>query len=195
MHVGFRRQPSGLLDPLHDATALQATLDCAAAVKPHDVILLGDNLDLAAFSLKFPATSDLKETTQASLAALRDWLVKLRLAIGPRANIIYLEGNHEARIHKALSQAVPEAVSLTPVGGTHPALSVPSLLRLDEPDIDATYVGPYGVSYWLWGIVDCSHGDLIRKKWHRRNLGGFPCDKGSRIGGDGAGIPRAKLLS
>ncbi len=164
MHVGFRRATNGNLTPLHDESALKAALKMARQIRPSEVVMLGDNLDLAAWSSKFVPTPDLRETTQASLECLRDFLVALRKAVGPKCRLTYLEGNHEARIGKLLLVVAGEAYGLSPAGSDVPALSVPGLLRLADKDLRINYLGPYGATYWLWGKVECTHGDLIRKR-------------------------------
>lgn len=164
MHVGYRRTPVGTNIPLHDPRALQAALRLAKATKPDEVVLLGDNLDLAAWSMKFMPTTDLRETTQKSLETLRGWLVELRKVVGETCKITYLEGNHEHRITKMLLHLAQEAYGLCPVGSDVPSLSVPGLLRLADKDLRISYLEPYGAAYWLFGLVEATHGDLIRKR-------------------------------
>lgn len=157
MHCGYRGT-----EPLHDPRALDLALQVARRLHPEEVILLGDNLDLAAFSMKFPSTPDLRQTTQRSLDTLRAWLVRLRLAVGHKARIVYLCGNHEARIEKLLSQVAPELLGLHAPGDVEPALSVPGLLRLSADDLRIK-CQPYGMIHWLFGKVLCQHGDTARK--------------------------------
>lgn len=163
IHVGFRRASPRAWTPIHDVGAMDHVLGVAKRIRPCEVVMLGDNLDLAAFSSKFTPTPDLQQTTKRSLEVLRDYLVGLRAAVGPRCRITYLEGNHEARIERLLLGVAPEALGLAPVGSTVPALSVPGLLRLAEPDVDVTYIGPYPSRYWLWDSVLCQHGSICRK--------------------------------
>jgi len=161
IHVGFHGS-----EPLHDTAAMEAVLDAARAVKPSEVIMLGDNLDLASWSTKFLVSPEDRATTQLAMITLREWLVRLRAIVGRTVPIIWLEGNHEQRIQKYLMAMAPEAMGLTPVGSKYSALSIPSLMALDAPAVNVQYIGPYGAAYWLWGAngVECTHGDLVRSQ-------------------------------
>ena len=159
-HHGGRRSPDGHWEPLHDEKACSAALEVVAAVRPNEVILLGDMLDLAEQG-RFTVTPDLMQTTQRSLEELHSFLVRLRDVAGPNCKITYLQGNHEQRLERKLLEDAPCFVDLKAIGSNHKVLSVPNLLGLDELKID--YVSPYGAVYWLWGQVSCAHGDILRK--------------------------------
>jgi hypothetical protein len=161
IHVGFVGS-----EPTHDTLAMKAALDMAREIKPSEVVLLGDALDLAGWSTKFLVAPEDRGRTMQAMTILRDWLLQLRQIVGDSVPIIYLEGNHEARIQKYLLALAPEALNLTLVGSSQPVLSVPALMRLDAPELNVEYVGPYGRSYQLWGRdgVDCSHGSLVRSQ-------------------------------
>ena len=159
---GFRRRRDGTLEPLHDRRAVDLTIQIARLLQPSEIVLLGDMLDLAPFGT-YTVEPALRYTTQPALVELHWFLMQLRLA-APQARIVYLEGNHEHRITKAIADKLSEAAELRPVGSDDgpPALSVPYLLNLAALDIE--YRGPYGADYWLFDAVRIHHGSIVRQK-------------------------------
>lgn len=158
---GFRRL-NGKLVPIHDRRCIDLAIQVCDYLKPDEVVLLGDMLDLAPWG-KYSTSPDLKYTTQPSLLELHWFLQSLR-DCGDHT-ITYLEGNHEARIKRAVVDKLEEAVELRPVGRdvARPIFSIPNLLSLDEISVD--YVEPYGKAYWLFdNLVRCHHGNTVRPK-------------------------------
>jgi hypothetical protein len=160
---GYRRRRDGSLEPLHDRLACDLALQAAEFLNPDKIILLGDMLDLAPWSTKFSTDPALRFTTQASLVELHWWISSMRSAC-PDAEIVYMEGNHEHRILRAITDNADEIVHLRPANDLEgaPALSVERLLGLDGLAVD--YHGPYGASYWLWDQVRIHHGNVVRPK-------------------------------
>ena len=173
MHFGFAELKPGKLETLHDERAAAVMLAIARECQPETIVVLGDLLDLAPFS-RFVVDPRYTRVSQHAIQAAYAFLASLRDAC-PRAKIVMLEGNHEARISKHLSQQAPELVGLTLPENqgerNRPLLSLPYLLRLDELKIQ--YVGPYGTHWWHEG-VRYMHGELI---------------------GNAGGLTAAKLLS
>lgn len=157
---GYRRRADGVLEPMHDRRAWDLAVTACRVLKPDTVVLLGDMLDLAPWSTRWPITSDLRDTTSPAIAELHWWLRQVRYN-APNARVVYVEGNHEHRIHRAMNERMPEACGLTLPGAAHPHLSIPTLLGLDALSIE--YVGPYGADFWLWpdqpNPVQVTHGD------------------------------------
>lgn len=160
MHFGYFDPGGSVLESLHDERCAAVMLAIAREYQPATIVVLGDLLDLAPFS-RFVVDPRYTRVSQHAIQAAYGFLAGLRAA-APRAKIVMLEGNHEARIAKHLSQQAPEVVGLTRAeneGETGvPVLSVPYLLRLEDLRID--YVGPYGRSWW-WDGVRYMHGELI----------------------------------
>jgi hypothetical protein len=157
---GYLRSEYGKLTPLHDRKAWDVCVAMAKATKPETIIMLGDMLDLAPWSLKYPRDPSLRYTTKPSLAELHWWIAQLRLA-SPGSRIVYIEGNHERRIYKGMVERLDEAVGLTVAGRDEdPIFSIPRLLDLDSLDVE--YVGPYGAEMWLWNKVRVHHGDKAK---------------------------------
>jgi UDP-2,3-diacylglucosamine pyrophosphatase LpxH len=150
-HVGFDGD-----DPIHDEQAMGAVWNVARSYQPANIVILGDYLDLAGFG-SYSTHSALRNKTNEALQEAYDWLVRLR-SYCPASRIVYLEGNHEARINRYLSDKAPELEGIKQVGEETGALSLRHLLRLDELGIE--YAGPYGTRLGLDG-VQLIHGDLI----------------------------------
>ena len=147
------------LEPMHDRKAMDAVLGLVREVNPHYVVLLGDMVDFAPWSTRFPRKPEYKQTTQPTIDELHWWLSELRKS-APGAKIVYMAGNHEERMTKAMVEKLSEATHLTKVFEESPALSVRNLLRLDDLDIE--YIGPYGADWWLWDRIRITHGDKVR---------------------------------
>tara|TARA_Y100000310_G_scaffold225934_1_gene228000 strand:+ start:757 stop:1941 length:1185 start_codon:yes stop_codon:yes gene_type:complete len=148
--------------PLHDRRAWDIAVQAAQRLQPDEIILLGDMLDLAPFG-KYSTEPSLHYTTTPTLLELHWWLGQLRLA-APSAKITYLEGNHELRLTRMLTDHMKEATDLRPVDDPDgpPALSVPRLLALDQLDVE--YIPGYpGGEYWLWDTVRAIHGSVVRQ--------------------------------
>jgi hypothetical protein len=159
---GYRRLDSGKLEPLHDRAACDLAVQAAQEIQPAVIVLLGDMLDLAPWSLKYPVEASLRDTTQPALVELHWWIASLRTA-SPKAQIVYLEGNHENRITRALVEKMQEAVNLRPADelDSSSMLSMQRLLSLDKLDVE--YHGPYGAAWWLWDKVKIHHGNVVRQ--------------------------------
>ena len=160
LQMGFRwTKRYQYLEPMHDRKAMDAVVKLIREVKPHYVILLGDMMDLAPWSTRFPRQPEYKQTTQPVIDELHWWLADIRSS-APGAEIVYMAGNHEERMHKAMVEKLPEATYLAQAFKDSPALGVHNLLRLDDLNID--YIGPYGEDWWLWDRVRITHGTKVR---------------------------------
>ncbi|MDF1699538.1 MAG: hypothetical protein P1V36_00045 [Planctomycetota bacterium] len=146
--------------PIHDRRAWDIAVQVVAKVNPDYVVFLGDMLDLAEWSTRFPREAALENTTQTALDELHWWLAAVRAA-APHAKIVYIEGNHESRVQRALVETMNHAAGLRAVNDTEPAMSISRLLDLKSLDVE--YVGPYGEDYYLWGDgPNVGHGTKAR---------------------------------
>ena len=150
--VGRQRER---LEPMHDRRAWDIALQVAADLKPERVLLLGDMVDNAEGSKRWPVGPDLLGTLQPTIDELHWWLKELR-DICPTAEIVYLEGNHEDRIDRALISYMKEHSGLCPAGDDSPLVTWRNYLRLDEMGI--RYVGPYGERFTLYPDAEAEHG-------------------------------------
>ncbi|QDP63011.1 MAG: hypothetical protein GOVbin1923_4 [Prokaryotic dsDNA virus sp.] len=160
LQAGFAwRNRYTYLEPMHDRKAMDAVLGLIREVNPHYVVLLGDMVDFAPWSTRFPRKPEYKQTTQPTIDELHWWLAEIRSS-APGAKVTYMAGNHEERMSKAMVEKLPEATHLSRAFEESPALSVRNLLRLDDLGIE--YVGPYGADWWLWDRVRITHGNKVR---------------------------------
>jgi len=121
---------SDIHDHLCDPFYRRLLIDTAKRVKPEKIVLNGDIFDLAEFG---------KYTQDPRLFAVVDrikWvhalLADLRKA-APDAEIIFVEGNHEFRLLRHLTEATPAL--MTVLSDLH-GMSVPSLLGLDKYEVN-----------------------------------------------------------
>lgn len=97
-----------------DPAAWRAALAYLKATSPDEVILNGDFLELASVSLHPGAIA---EGLESDFAQGRAGLAEI-LAAAPRAQVTYLEGNHETRLHRYLVAQAPGLIgSLSVVAG------------------------------------------------------------------------------
>ena len=149
------------LDPLHDRRAWDIVCKVAHDRQPDQIVMLGDMVDFAEGSRRWPVSRDLMDTTQATVAELHWWIARLREAC-PDARIVYIEGNHEDRIDRLLQQAAPELQSLRPVGEAEDWISWRRYLALDSLGVE--YGGPYSKDAAIVIAPDCeaTHGRVVR---------------------------------
>lgn len=160
--IAYRRdQKTGYLEPLHDRAVWDVICQIASEEKPDEIILLGDMLDLPDWTDKFLITPDLFFTTQPSLLEFHWWLKRMRSLT---SRLLYLEGNHEVRLQKAITRNLIAACGLKPAN--HPmgpsAMSIPHLLGLEGLGVE--YIGPYPQGeYWINDNLKAVHGDVVRQ--------------------------------
>ena len=117
--------------------------------QPQKIFILGDWMDFYNLS-KFDQDPALFGQLQRELNLGKFYLEEIRSAC-PKAEGIFLEGNHEDRLRRWLWKN-PEIASLM-------ALDIPSLLGLNEVGFDFI---PYGDYYEYNGSLIVKHGDIVR---------------------------------
>lgn len=137
------------LDPTHDRRAIDVVLQVIRRENPSDIVILGDMLDFAPLSTRWPTEDQMRQTTRLSIMEWK-WLLWRIRELAPSARIIYCEGNHEERYAKFLKERGGELVDVVP--------TLPDLLGLNRLRIE--YV-PYRSEAWLWGKVRCIHGEVV----------------------------------
>jgi predicted phosphodiesterase len=160
IQIGFYR--IGIdLEPIHDEAALSVALAIVKAQKPDLIVLVGDNLDLAELS-KYRLSPAYQLTTQATIDRGALFAAQLR-AVAPAARIVWIEGNHEARLPNHILDNARAAFGLK-VGNrpeSWPVLSVPTLCRFDEYGIE--YLAGYPASkFWINDKLRVIHGHKVR---------------------------------
>jgi hypothetical protein len=117
-------------------------------------------LDLPEWSDKFLVSPEFFFTTQPAINELYWWTKEFRQHCN---KMIYIEGNHELRMSKAISKNIVAAYNLKPANEPKKLqMTIPTLLALD--DLDVEYCGPYPAGeYWLNDNLRISHGTVARK--------------------------------
>lgn len=138
------------LVPMHDRRAIDCVVQLIERLNPEVLVHLGDGPDFAEWSLKYPRTPDLLETTQPTIEELHWDLARFRQAAPRAERAMYLEGNHGERVRRALVEKLPVALNTIAVGDEKPALDLARLLALDQ--IGWTFVGAFQTDDddWYW---------------------------------------------
>ena len=160
--IGFRRDSlTGELDPFHDERAMDVALQITAALRPDEIVNLGDLLDFAEFS-RFEIEPAFQQTTQPTLDRAHRFLAEQR-AIAPEAKIRLLEGNHDRRLAKQIVANAKAAFGLRRAESPAewPVMSVPYLLRLDDLDVEYVEGYPAGIA-WINDRIACVHGERLK---------------------------------
>lgn len=159
---GFTRKQDGTLAPIHDPKCWELVHQLNRHIQPKTIVLLGDMLDFCELG-RYPHTPDHQYTLQATLDDFAVTLGQLRVD-NPNAQIVYLEGNHEARFQKAIIDNLKSAYGLKRANtvSNESVFSVPYLLGLEELNIDYRASYPDG-SFWLNEKLEFIHGDIVRQ--------------------------------
>lgn len=153
MQIGFEWDLDGTphLDPYHDRRAIDVALQIIAREQPTDVVLLGDNLDFAALSVKYAVGPSQRQTSRPAITELR-WLLYRIREVAPSARILYTFGNHEARWDIYLEAMAGELAPMVPTLADH--------LHLDQLGIEWVR---YTDQLWLWNRIRVIHGETVRQ--------------------------------
>jgi predicted phosphodiesterase len=129
--------------PEHDRKVWATTLELLRDVKPDELILCGDFLEMGSVSQHGGALLDkLTEDFSAGIAAIKE----LREAVGNDTRITYLEGNHESRLSRFLASKTPSLMD---------SLSIESGLKLKDHNVEWV---PEAKQPITRGEIDFSHG-------------------------------------
>jgi predicted phosphodiesterase len=109
--------------PFHDERAVALVFAYIGTLQPDMIILNGDILDFYQVS-DFAKDPDRTVRLVDELRTARELLERLRDLV-PKAEIVYIEGNHEHRLHRFLIKQAPELKGLR-------GLSVSEQLDLDD---------------------------------------------------------------
>lgn len=159
--IGYRKLANGEIQSFHDEKAITAALSVLKDVRPDQVIMLGDLLDLPAFG-RYEQTEDYAHTTNMALQYACNLLDTIRSLVGKKAEIIILEGNHERRIEKQNKANMLANFNLRQEGdvSNFPVLSIPHLLNLEKRNIKYVEGYPAG-NFWLNERLQVIHGHRV----------------------------------
>lgn len=146
----------------HDRAAMSIALQIASDLKPDVVVAMGDWLDLAEFSDRFPRPPEHMQKTNLALAEGAWWLNQYGSFARER---VFMDGNHEKRIEKKMIKEAPEAWTLRIQGRKDMPriLSMQNLLGLDSLGYETVEAYPNG-EYWLNDKVRIKHGENARSQ-------------------------------
>ncbi len=162
--IGYRAL-DGRLDPFHDESAMDLALQITAWLEENDrvdsVINLGDFLDLPSQG-RFEQEAAFASTSQAAFDRGHLFLQQQRLAAGPKAKIVLVEGNHDRRMEKFIVANALSAYGLRRANTKEiPVMSIPYLLRLEEIGVEYIDAYPAG-AYWITRNLRAIHGTKAR---------------------------------
>lgn len=167
MQAGHYRLPDGSFDTLHDEVAIDLMLSMLSDIKPNEVIILGDTLDLPDFG-KYRKHPNFQYTTQQAVDYISEFLARLRGEVGPNCPIKWMAGNHEERMSNWIIDNAAAAWNLKPakiegVRSKWPALSIPALCQVDHYGVE--YLPGYPASkVWVTDKLKVVHGYYVKSK-------------------------------
>jgi len=127
MQAGYFRDMSDKLISTHDEKAIDICVAFIKKTKPDLVVMNGDNADLPELG-KYRLTPAFQRTTQATIDYLTMLMARLRAA-SPTSRIVWIEGNHEARLSNYMLDNAMAAFGLRRGNKPEswPVLSIPYL--------------------------------------------------------------------
>jgi len=165
IQTGFSRDfRTGAMTSFHDRRALDVAVQIAASLQPDVIVFNGDDLDLPDWSDKYVRSPEMYFTSQAAIAECAWWKAQFRKAC-PGADIHWIEGNHEARMMRAILVHNVSSYDLRAYDDLdgHAQMSIPKLCALDSMGI--TYHGPYPHGeVWLGDKFRIVHGETVRSQ-------------------------------
>jgi len=165
IQIGFYRKSLDSMDlePIHDESAIAVAIGVIKDLQPQQVVMVGDNLDFAEFG-KYLTAAPFKQLVQASIDRATMLCAQIRDA-APHAEIIWIAGNHEARMARYIQTNAEAAFGITrgkveKFRDKWPVLSVPFLCRMDE--FKVSYLPGYPESaHYLNSNLVVVHGDKV----------------------------------
>lgn len=157
---GYREVEQGKYLELHDPEAVDLGLQLLKYIRPDQIKLGGDELDLEQLGRWGHDSRQQVGTLQMSIDGLHRFMSQLR-ADHPDADIENIESNHIKRFGDYMLKNAFELFGIRPANMPKdwPAISYPSLLRLDELDIKFQQGGyPAGMTM-ITPELGTMHGD------------------------------------
>lgn len=133
-----------------DWQAASAALEFVRFYRPSKVILLGDHVDFEQFS-RFDSDPRVRTTVTDDIDACGAFLSGVRAASGS-ARLLYLEGNHEARLRRYLWTRAAELIGLK-------GMNVAEVLGLAKHRIEYAQSGSARFERLLF-----KHGNMVRSR-------------------------------
>jgi len=159
--IGYYRREDGKLESTHDELAISVALQVIADIKPELVVCVGDNIDFPELG-KYRTSPAFALTTQASIDRATVLAAQLRAA-APQAKIVWLAGNHEERLPNFILDNAKATFGLRKGDSpkSWPVMSVPSLCRFDDFDVEYRPGYPAG-EFWINEKLRVIHGTRVK---------------------------------
>lgn len=161
--VGFFRDFDRFqIHPLHDLQVFACATAAIREIKPDLLVLGGDMMDLPDWSDHFLQGPEFAWSTQASINWIGRWIQAVRPYCG---RVVWLAGNHEARMTRGLIANVPSAYKLRPANlpAAPPVMSIQGMVGLEALDVE--YIDDYpGGEVWINSNLKAIHGEKVGAK-------------------------------
>lgn len=161
--IGFFRDfDTFTTESIHDQAVFALLNSVIVKEKPDVLVLAGDMLDLPDWSDHFVQGPEFAFTSQIAMNWFASWLRFIRPYCG---RVVYLYGNHEARMERNIVNNTASAYRLKPANmpDAPPALSIESILGLEAMGIEYITEYPQG-EFWLNSNLRVIHGQKIGAK-------------------------------
>jgi hypothetical protein len=161
MQIGYFHNADGKLEAIQDEDAIATSIAICKDEQPGQIVLHGDNADFATLG-KYRLSPAYALTTQATIDRCALLGEQLREAC-PNAEIIWLEGNHEARLSNFILDNAAAAFGIRQghIPDGWPVLSMPHLCGFDVTGIQ--YISGYPAGeFWLNDNFRVIHGDKVK---------------------------------
>lgn len=129
--------------PLHDERALKLARYICRDLQPDTIVNLGDSLDLAELSRFDPDSNHFHNTMAPAFQRVHDFYGELR-SDNPTAEIIEIDGNHNARLNKTMIKRLPQMVDFTRPGESVPMMSYEYMANLGH--LGVKFMSGYGAA-------------------------------------------------
>lgn len=160
---GYRRHGDEL-EPIHDENVVEVGLQIIRHAQPDLIVLNGDNLDFPDLSRFAPDSNHFQNVMQATIDRVHEILAQMR-ASAPDSEIVWLAGNHEERLNKAILKHNMQLWGLKrpQASDDYSWLSVGHLMNLEE--IGVRYISGYPANRFLINDrLQAVHGDRVRSR-------------------------------
>jgi predicted phosphodiesterase len=148
--------------PFQDEDAMDMAVLACNELRPDNIVLTGDMLDLPALS-KYEQRSEWQQTTQGAIDRYHAFLAQLR-ADNPNARIVAVGGNHEERMLRHVRNNAAELLGIRRANAAHElaVLTVPFLVRFEDLEVENVDGYP-NAAHWLEENLKVTHGTNTRK--------------------------------
>jgi len=155
-----RDDSSGYLSPIHDRPSMLLAIAVAKDLQPNFIIFNGDMFDLSDWSTKYTTSPAMTRTLKPAVAEF-GYYVGLLKSVSPKSRMIFIEGNHENRMIRAIIEYMPFAyglISLNDVKG-YDVISIPAIFGFESLGIE--WIGNYpNGKFFLNDFATIEHGNV-----------------------------------